>query len=213
MIKTYKFLIILIPAILIACLALFIRFIQYKSTSETILSEETEKNLIVIPIYSDDPVLGNKKASHTLIIFEDFGCEACKYQSEIFEELRNKYPQKIKVIVKGLSIINFPISTRNALEYSFCANKQKKFFEFSKQAFAMQNNLDENSLKKIMEKIGTNEEKNNKCLQSIEMKEYLSKNEILARTLNIQSLPAIFLDNKQITPPNDVAGWEAFLEL
>ena len=68
-------------------------------------------------------------------------------------------------------------------------------------------------MKEIIDKIGINEEKNNKCLQSTEMKEYLSKNEILARTLNIQSLPAIFLDNKQITPPNDIAGWEAFLSL
>ena len=66
MIKTKNLLVILIPAILIAAFALFVRVIQYEPLfpeidgSEKIAAEKT--GLITIPIYPEDPIMGNKKA-------------------------------------------------------------------------------------------------------------------------------------------------------
>ena len=51
------------------------------------------------------------------------------------------------------------------------------------------------------------------CIQNGTADEYLATTEALARSLNIQSVPAIFIENDQIVPPNTLEGWEEILHL
>ncbi|MEK7084106.1 MAG: thioredoxin domain-containing protein, partial [Patescibacteria group bacterium] len=127
MLKTRHIIFIFLPAILIAGFALFIQIVQYRSANE---AENPETASIQIPVFPDDPILGDKKAGITVIAFEDFGCPGCKDQSDIFNELLDKYPGKIKIIWKGLPVTRFPFSTRRTNEYAFCANRQGKFSAF-----------------------------------------------------------------------------------
>lgn len=211
--KIKNLLLIFIPAILIATLALFIRFIQY----EPLLPDETEikttNSGFQIPLYPDDPIIGNKKAPLTLIVFEDFGCAGCQSQSTLLDTLMKKYPDKIKVVWKGIVATEFPFSTKLAHQYGFCANKQNKFKEFSQLAFTNGENLSQAILDMINKEIKLDEEKFTTCLNSDEALAYLTKNEQLGLALNIQSVPTFFLNNKQINPPAILEGWEAVLGL
>lgn len=215
--KTHKLILVLIPAILIAILALFIRFIQYEPLVPQELIDKgqgnNQANGIQIPIYPDDPILGNKKAPITLIAFEDFGCEHCSVLSSVFDQLLEAYPDKVKIIWKGLSVAKFPYSTEAAHQYAFCANRQGKFAEFSKFAFANYNQLTKTTLDAISANIKLNEKKLLECLTDAEMMEYNTKNEMLGMALNIQAVPTVFLNNKQISPPADLTGWQAVLGL
>jgi protein-disulfide isomerase len=217
MLKTHKVLLILLPAILIATLALFVRFIQYRPLIPKELRDraqnQTQQTGINIPLYSDDPIVGNKKAPTTLIIFSDFGCEHCRALSVTLDELLAKYPDKIKIIWKGLSVTKFPYSTETALRYAFCANRHEKFAEFAKFAYANYNQLTSQTLKSIVTNVGLNEKKLNDCLSLAEIEDYNKRNELLGMALNIQIVPTIFFNNKQINPPADLAGWEAVLGL
>lgn len=204
---------IFIPAILIAALALFIRLIQYEPQFPDETETQTAKTDLQIPIYPDDPVIGNKKASITLIAFEDFGCDGCKAQSTLFDSLMKKYPDKVKVIWKGLAATKFPFPTDLAHEHGFCANKQGKFKEFSQLAFTNSDNLSQTILNAIAKEINLEEKKLTDCLASGEAKAYMAKNEQLGLALNIQSVPTFFLNNKQINPPQILEGWEAVLGL
>lgn len=215
--KTSKLILVLIPAILIAILALFIRFIQYQPLvpRELINKGQTNSQVtsIQIPIYSDDPILGDKKAPITLIAFEDFGCEHCRVLSIVFDQLLEAYPGKVKIIWKGLSVTKYPYSTETAHQYAFCANRQGKFAEFNKFAFANYNQLTKTTLDIISTNLKLNESKLADCLTSAEVMDYNLKNEMLGMALNIQAVPTIFLNNKQINPPTDLAGWQAVLGL
>ena len=217
MLKTHKLLLVFLPAIIIAALALFVRFIQYRPLVPKELRErvqnQTEQTGLQIPLYSDDPILGNKKAPNTLVVFGDFGCEHCRSLSVTTDELLTNYPDKVKIIWKGLSVTKFPYSTETAHQYAFCANRQGKFTEFSSLAFTNYDKLTAQTLKSIATNIELNEKKLTECLSSVEITEYNQKNEMLGLALNIQTVPTIFLNNKQINPPADLDGWKAVLGL
>lgn len=217
MLKTHKLLLIFLPAIIIAALTLFIRFIQYRPLVPKELAERAQNKTTLtglqIPIYSDDPIMGNKKATHTIIVFGDFGCEHCRTLSVTLDELLANYTDKVKIIWKGLVVTKFPYSTEAAHQYAFCANRQGKFTEFSNFAFTNYDKLTAQTLKSIATNIELNEKKLTECLTSVEITEYSQKNEMLGMALNIQTVPTIFLNNKQINPPADLEGWKAVLGL
>jgi len=217
MIKTKLLLTVLIPAILIVGFALFIRIIQYEPLFPKIAENEklaAEKaGLITIPIYPEDPVIGNKKALKTIIAFEDFGCEHCQAQFAVVEQFMIKYPNAVKIIWKSLPVIKFPYASDLANEYGYCLNEQNKFMDFARLAFTNSNQLKSDILDIIVKEIDANEKKFNACIQSGTGKQQIERVKQIARLLNIQAIPAIFLDNKQVNPPTTVEGWEAMLGL
>lgn len=215
MIKNRQLLLIFIPAILLATFIFFIRFVQYeplRPKDKEVANNNAQKQL-EIPIFPNDPIIGDKKAGITIITFEDYGCESCKAQMTILEKLIEKHPNKIKIIWKGLPATQFPYSSNLAHEYSYCANQQDKFLEFSRLAFANNNNLQPEILNTMSEQIGLNEKKLTQCLESGEAEKYISTNEQLGLLLNIQSVPTIFLNNKQIENPQILEHWETLLNL
>ena len=213
--KMKYIILIFAPAIAVAILAIFVRFMQYEPlmpNEEDILALKNTQGL-QIPIYAEDPIIGNKKAPTTVVAFEDFGCGGCATQSAIFDQLIKKYPDKIKLVWKGIPVTQFPHPTDMAHEYAFCANKQNKFYEFSKLAFSNSNNLSQEILNAISDKIELNKKKLVECIDSGDAKIHIQKTEQLGMALNIQSVPTFFLNNKQINQPQILEGWEAVLGL
>ena len=217
MIKTKNILIILIPAILIAGFALFVRVIQYEplfpKIDEKKQTEAEQNNLITIPIYPTDPIIGEKKAPRTIIAFEDFGCEHCRAQFAVVEEFMAKHPDAVKIIWKSLPVIKFPYASDTANEYAYCLNEQNKFMDFARLAFTNSYQLKQDILDAIVKEIDANEKKLNGCVQAGTAKQQIERVKEIARLLNIQAIPAIFLDNKQVNPPATIEGWEAILGL
>ena len=206
---------IFLPAIIIASFALFVRVIQYQPLYPKVENHQDQNNTtnFNIPIYSEDPILGNKKAGKTIMAFEDFACEGCKLQFTLLDQLLLKHPNKIKIIWKGLPVSKFPHPSETAHNYAFCANEQGKFIDFQKLAFTNSNNLSTEILNIIIDKIDIKESKFKKCLESENPKNYITKTEQLGMLLNIQSVPTIFFNNKQIETPTTLEGWETLLKL
>ena len=64
MIKSKHLILVLVPAIIIVGLTLFVRILQYEPLFPDAADvEEIQKKISeqIIPIYRDDPILGNKK--------------------------------------------------------------------------------------------------------------------------------------------------------
>ncbi|KKQ27870.1 MAG: DSBA oxidoreductase [Candidatus Magasanikbacteria bacterium GW2011_GWC2_37_14] len=214
MIKTKQLLLIFIPAILLVMLVFFVRIIQYNPLNPSAAEyEKIKPTSFNIPLNLEDPIIGNKNTGTTLVVFGDFGCPTCQAQHELLKELITKYPTKVKVIWKGLSRTVYPASTELAHNYAYCANKQKKFNEFAETAFVNGDNLNKEVLDLIAVNINLDSKKLTDCLASAEPKNYLQKNEQLAMLLNIQALPTIFFNNKQIQAPQLLEGWETLLKL
>lgn len=214
MLKTRQLVFIFTPATLLVAVFLFVRVVQYQPLfPKEDKTENPESETLSVPIFPDDPILGNKKAGIGIVAFEDFGCEACKEQTSIFEELISKYPDAIRIIWKGLPVTQFPHPTELAERYGYCANKQGMFDAFKNYAFNNSGNLSEASLEIISEEIKLNKEKLAECLESPAAANHIAQTKQIARILNIQAVPAIFVDGKQIDPPKNLEGWETLLGL
>jgi len=213
MLKTKQLILAFVPAILFVSVVLFIRVIQYEPLFPEIDQTEDEPEVTTVPIFPDDPIIGNKKAAISIIAFEDFGCPGCQQQTAIFDELIAKHPKQVKVIWKGLPVTQFPNSTENSQKYGYCAYRQDKFDEYKSRTFDNIGNLSDQVLEQILVAIGINDKKFRECLHGGDADTYIDRVKQVARFLNIQSVPTIFIDGKQIEPPATVDAWERLLEL
>lgn len=211
MLKTKNLLLVFIPAILLVAMALFIRFVQLEN------NDGPQKNTGVtpfnLPIFPKDPILGQKKAPKTLILFSDFACSACKIQDTLLEEVLQKHPSQVKIIWKGLPVTRFPYNSRQAHLYAYCTNEQERFSDFKKLAFVNQENLSELILKTITTELALDTKQIENCLAGGEAEQHVGSVEQISRLLGIQSVPTIFLDNQQIIAPSSVLEWEQLLGL
>jgi protein-disulfide isomerase len=207
MIKTRHLLLIFIPAILLASFILFIRIIQYEPLYQKITNTSLKQELV--PILPNDPIVGNKRAPITIVAFEDFNCEHCKYQNGLLDKLMETYPNQVKIVWKSIS----SKANEGADDYAYCANKQGKFTEFKQLAFANQNNLTKNTLDIIATELSLNQSKLEECLISEDTQKYNEINKNIAISLHIQFVPTFFIDNKQITTPESLIEWQTVLGL
>ncbi|PIT86837.1 MAG: hypothetical protein COU33_00945 [Candidatus Magasanikbacteria bacterium CG10_big_fil_rev_8_21_14_0_10_43_6] len=213
--QTKHLLLIFVPALIIVGTALFVRVIQYKPlypTQEQLT--EYNDNSLHIPILAGDPILGNKKAPITIIAFEDFACPACKTQSDILKQLLEKHPNDVKLIWKGLPVTTFPHNSRESHLASFCAHEQGLFEPFKDFAFANSDNLSSSIVQAIIEQLpNVDSQGMTTCLTSDRPETYILQTEQIATDIGIQTVPTIFVNNKQVTPPTTLGGWEVSLGL
>ncbi len=211
--KTRHLVFIFIPAIIIGGVALFVRVLQYEPLYPEVVPEEDQKKEFQVPLFPKDPILGDKRAPITIVAFEDFGCDGCKLQSDIFEQLLSEYPGKIKIVWKGLPITRFPYQSREVHVYGYCANEQEKFAEFAKLAFVNNYNLSLDIVISIVEQLNIDQKKFDACVASPDPEAFIKKNEGVATALGIQSVPTFFINNKQVEGPSTKEGWVTLLGL
>lgn len=211
--KTKQLLIVFIPALLVAAVALFVRIVQYEPLFPKVDEKELKQKVVTVPIYPDDPIIGNKKAPITIVVFEDFACPACRDQAAVLDELISAYPKRVKIVWKGLPVSEFPHPTEIAQKYGYCANRQDKFEPFKTFAFENIGNLSEEVLNEIATQIGVKEKNFKECVAGEDAAQYIARVEQIARYLNIQAVPTVFIDGKQVNPAYNVEGWATMLGL
>ena len=207
-----------IPIILaifsITILLFGIKLYQYKSIfkSAPIENDNTSEALSFIPLYAEDPILGNKKAPLSIIAFEDFLCEGCRIQHTYLKQLVEEYPDKVHIIWKDLPIHEVPAPSQIIHEYAFCANEQDAFAAFSSELF-LNYITTEAQLQDLVEQLSLKQSKIDKCLASGRPEQHIEKNKQIARALNIQSAPTFFINDTQITTPQSYVAWKNLLSL
>lgn len=200
---------IFLPAILLAAFGFFIEIIRYQPLYQKEANAQAQGANTLISVSSDDPVIGDPRAIHTLVAFEDFGCASCASQNALLDALIAQYPRSFKWVWKGLPISQ---SSERVEDYGYCANRQGKFNAWKKAAFSA-NVLDETGLKSLADTVGLSSNDLAECLARSLPADHRKQVESLAGQLNIQGTPTFFLDNAPIATPSDIGGWKAILHL
>lgn len=209
--NTKKLLAVFIPAVLLAGFVLFVQVLRY----EPLFPKDTGENKkdFIVPVLTDDPVVGLKRAAKTIVAFEDYSCASCNEFDIVLTQLITKYPTTVKVVWKGLPVTRFPYPSEPAIIYGYCAHKQNKFPEFKALAFSLSDQLSEATLKKIGNDIGLNAPDLETCVASPGAIGHVDQNKAIASLLNIQAVPTFFVNNKQVEVLPTVAAWEQALGL
>lgn len=204
---------IFLPAILLVFAVFSFRLYQYITIFVSPFDTNTTDPLetFTIPISSHDAVLGDKKAPHTLVIFEDVQCEHCATLYSLTKEFETKHPKTIKVIWKPTSIVSIPFSSETAHTHLMCAKEQDEFIPYLELLFANQGQLSQDALNLFAKETGMNTDKLTACLLDADIQTYLDETKKLAEFLQIQSVPALFWNNRQIPAPTTITEFETLL--
>ncbi len=214
MIKTRHLILTFVPAILLVILVIYIQYLNYEPLYPDYEAlQTTQEDIGFVPIFANDPILGNKQAPVTIIAFEDAACTHCKDQTELFAELLAEYPGKFKVVWKGLSAVTFPQSSERAHEYLYCAEEQGLFEPMLKQIFDNQTTLEDDNLKRFADIAGIDRNSITSCLNSERPSNYIEDIRTLARSLNVTGVPTSYVNGERIDAAITRDGWKSILSL
>lgn len=89
-----------------------------------------------VPIRQDTPFWGKESAPVAIVEFSDFECPYCKRSSENLKEIKNAYPDSIKIYHKQFPL-DFHPNAFKASEAALCAHDQRKYVEFHEKLFSL----------------------------------------------------------------------------
>lgn len=143
------------------------------------------------------PFKGPANAPVTIAVFDDYQWPYCARLEPFLQQVLDKYPDKVKLVVK-----NFPLASHKyaykAATASLAANIQGKFWEFHSQLFKNYNAINDAKIQDIAKELGFNMEKFNKDMQSPAIKSLIERDLDNGRQAGVRGTPTIFINGKTL---------------
>lgn len=159
-------------------------------------------------INTDTPVMGAADAKVTIIEFSDFQCPYCDAVQDTLKQLRATYGDKVRWAFKNMPLEFHPMAEPAALA-GIAAQKQGKFWEFSKEVWANQANIAKPGfLEGVAKDVGLDIAKFNADRASDEAKAILAKDKADAEAAEVRGTPFFLIDGQPISgalPPDTFA--------
>ncbi len=143
-------------------------------------------------------VKGEEKALVTVVEFLDFQCPFSARFHPILAEALKAYPKEVKYMLK-----NFPLSfhpqAKPAAKAALAAGEQGKYWEMVEVLLKNNQNLNEETFKKLAKELGLNVRKFSKDYTEKDAKwEDLFKEDIsLAREIDVRGTPTFFINGRK----------------
>jgi len=166
-----------------------------------------ENQIYNIPITAKDNFMGNPGAELIITEFVNLNTcsEECQEKQKTLISFVQKNPTKIKLIWKDAPSNSFFIPNNpQAHQTLYCAGKQAKFWEFQEKILTKKSNLSVAGLNDVAEELKLNKTLMEKCLNNEETIKQVEDNFNIARALNTEDNPTIFMNNKRINIFEDI---------
>lgn len=161
-------------------------------------------------IESNDPILGDKTASISIIEFSDFQCPFCKraFEGAIADFKKSDYftSGKVNLIFKQFPLNQIHPYAQKSAEASLCASEQGKFWEYHDKLFENQDALDVASLKSYASQLGLNTAQFDKCLDDSKYKSEVTKELAQATSVGGQGTPFFVIVNTKTGDATSISG-------
>ena len=143
------------------------------------------------------PFKGPANAAVTIAVFDDYQWPYCARLEPFFQQVLDKYPNNVKLVVK-----NFPLSShkfaRKAATAALAANVQGKFWEFHSQLFKNYKVINDAKIQEIAKNLGLDMEKFNKDMQSPTIKSLIERDVSNGRQIGVRGTPTIHINGKAL---------------
>lgn len=159
-------------------------------------------NRPIIPIKipeNTSPAWGPVGAKVVITKFSDFECPFCAKSGKTLLNIKKKYGDKIRVVYK-----HFPLdmhkNAKNAALTSICIQEQKPiaFWEFYEDSLNLYNNLEKDTLYKLVKNSKVNLEEFKNCMERPTTEALLNLDIELGNRIGLQSTPVFFINGEMI---------------
>ncbi len=162
-----------------------------------------------IPI-GTSPVIGSRDARVTLTMFFDFQCPHCSRVFPVVEQLLERYPQDLNVVIKHFTLRSHQFAPQAAIA-SLAADRQGKHLELTREMLNNFRTLSEASLQEHARTVGLDLEKFEQDRKDNAFQRQLQLDRRLAREVGVRGVPQLFINGRGVTN-RSLAGMSQMIE-
>lgn len=169
-----------------------------------ILTSSTSKTLKIIQVdfiynivLDGLPFKGPADAVVTIAVFDDYQWPYCARLEPLLQQVLDKYPENVKLVVKHFPLANHKYAHKAATA-ALAANVQGKFWEFHNKLFNNYNVINDAKIQDIAKELGIDMEKFNKDMRSPAIKSLIDRDMSNAKEIGIRGTPTIFINGKAL---------------
>lgn len=155
---------------------------------------KVEEAFSPLPI-GNSPTIGEKDALVTIVMFSDLQCPFCQQAHHVLKKLAKD--RDVRIVFKHAPL-PFHQDAVPAAFASLIANDQGKFWEFAELAYANQNALSQEDLKKYAQEVGVDVSGYDAAFGSEEHMTVVQNDINLARNAGVEATPTIFVNGLRI---------------
>lgn len=178
-----------------------------------------------IPLRADDPVRGQETASHTLVVFSDYQCPACRGFNGFFKsEIQPLYGDRLRLVYKHLPLDTEcnPVLPKSlhpqACEAAYAVEAARElggaeaFWKMHDLLFERQADVAERRWAELATSAGLDGGAVAERIAQKKHRDRVSEDVQEAVDLKVQATPGIFLDGRPLGEWNRLELWKAILE-
>ncbi len=144
------------------------------------------------------PTEGSADAPVTIVEFADYQCPHCLHAVAPLQKVLKHFGDKVKLVYADFPINPSGIS-RKIAEGAFCAGKQDKYWEYHRQAFALQDQLSKSSAKDLAMLVGLDEKQFSTCQNDSKAAAYVQRSFTEGQRIGVSGTPTIFVNGRKVT--------------
>ncbi len=141
------------------------------------------------------PIKGDVNAPVTITVFDDFQCPYCARLAPFLYQIMDAYPGKVRLVFKNFPLRNHEFAELAALA-GMAAREQGKFWLMHDQLFANYNQLNEQKIKSLAEKIGLDMQQYERDIKNPVFAQQLAADMQLGREVGVRGTPSVFINGK-----------------
>jgi protein-disulfide isomerase len=141
------------------------------------------------------PVMGAKNGPVHIVAFLDYQCPYCATMFPLLEQLMDKYPQKVSVILKHFPLRMHSFAEKASLA-ALASTKQNKYRELSSIYFKNYKSLNDQTLREYAQQAGLNMEAFEKDRGDTALRTIIAEDTNLGRKLGIRGVPSVFINGR-----------------
>lgn len=143
------------------------------------------------------PYKGPADAAVTIAVFDDYQWPYCARLEPLFQQVLDKYPDNVKLVVKHFPLPNHKYAHKAATA-ALAANVQGKFWEFHSKLFKNYKVINDAKIQDIAKELGLDMEKFAKDMQSPTIKSLIARDLSNGRQIGVRGTPTIFINGKSL---------------
>lgn len=165
---------------------------------------------------ADEPVRNNPSASVVIVEFSDFECPFCARVQTTTGELRKKYGDRIKWVMKDFPL-NFHADAMGAHIAANCVLKQNadtywKFFDIIFAPDRPAGILKESGLKKTAQSVGADMQQYEACLNDPKVRQEIEGDVQEGQSVGVTGTPAFFINGKFLSGAQPIGEFISLIE-
>ena len=172
---------------------------------ENLFITDTKKNQVSIIRISQvydipigkSPVIGKADATVNVFAFMDFQCPYCSRIHPVLEQLLDKYPSDVNLIIKQYPL-RMHKSAKKAAQAALAAAEQNKYSEMTKELFKNYKKLNNETIQACAKNIGLDMQAFNKAYTSPTVNKIMEDDMKIGKTVKVRGVPAVFINGRLV---------------